>query len=406
MYQKSRSGDALRKTQTMSSLERIIIRFSLPKVSVVESMPRFFGAGCPTTEASHHFLNFNPTSSPSQSPKNHHPLTSASRPLTASFLCTPIFAKEKEPRHYPQFHLNFEHLLSAPFNHKMAPHFSSPPPPHPPTLDSEPFSRPRPRPPRSSSQQAQIRVQNRRREYLARTPSYFESSEHELAGEFPQPLPERRQWKKRRQHVLTSATDPLLYDTLIRRHQTPAEREAEGRARGYSRVLEGSLLRGEERLARLAGESRPARPESLLRQSTSETGTGEGTASTAVVSLLGGVDEALPPPGTKTEGHAQWMHFLRERFIRGEDEDFEYATVDGDEELDVIERVEREEAWFDGESPAWDLGEEEEEGGDDSGDGDGDINMDGEGEDEKGEEARAAKRKEKELQGETGVQDF
>ncbi|KAK0753640.1 hypothetical protein B0T18DRAFT_310461, partial [Schizothecium vesticola] len=200
-----------------------------------------------------------------------------------------------------------------------------------PTLDSEPFSRPRPRPPRSSSQQAQIRVQNRRREYLARNPSYFVSSEHELA-----------------------ATDPLLYDTLIRRYQTPAEREAEGRARGYARVLEGSLLRGEERLARLAGESR--------------------------------VDEALPPPETKTEGHAQWTHFLRERFIRGEDEDFEYAAVDGDEELDVIERVEREEAWFDGESPAWDLGEEEEEEEEGGGD--------------------AARRKERELQGETGVQDF
>jgi hypothetical protein len=168
-------------------------------------------------------------------------------------------------------------------------------------------------------------------------------------------------------------------------------------------VLEGSLLRGEERLARLAGESRPVRPESLLRQSTNRFGTVDGIAATAVVSPLGGGDEALPPPETKTEGHAQWTHFLRERFIRGGDEDFEYPAVDGDEELDVIERVEREEAWFDGESPAWDLGdeEEEEEGGGDGGDGDGDVNMDGEGE-----EARAARRKERELQGETGVQDF
>lgn len=285
----------------------------------------------------------------------------------------------------------------------MAPHFSSPPPPHPPTLDSEPFSRPRPRPPRSSSQQAQIRVQNRRREYLARNPSYFESSEHELAGEFPCPLPE--------QPHPNPPTDPLLYDTLIRRYQTPAEREAEGRARGYARVLEGSLLRGEERLARLAGEdSRPARPESVLRPSTNGAGSVGSTASAVVASplaALGGVDEALPPPETKTEGHAQWMDFLRERFIRGGDEDFEYGAVDGDEELDVVERVEREEAWFDEESPGWDLGgEEEEEGGGDGGDGSGDVDMDGEGVDEEGEEGRAARRKEKELQGETGVQDF
>ncbi|KAK1830238.1 coiled-coil domain-containing protein 97 [Podospora conica] len=243
----------------------------------------------------------------------------------------------------------------------MAPHFSSPPPPHPPTLDSEPFSRPRPRPPRPPAQQAQIRIQNRRREYLARNPSYFESSEHELA-------------------------DPLLYDTLIRRHQTPAEREAEGRARGYARVLEGSLLRGEERLARLAG---PARPESVFR---------DGTAPPeAAVSPLEGVDEPLPPPETKTEGQAQWTHFLRERFVRGGDEEFEYAVVDGDEELDVVERVEREEAWFDEESPGWDLGEEEDGGGD------GDVDMDREGD---GDAAKEARRKEKELQGETGVQDF
>lgn len=217
-------------------------------------------------------------------------------------------------------------------------------------------------------------------------------------------------FRKMRGHdVLTAPADPLLYDTLIRRYQTPAEREAEGRARGYARVLEGSLMRGEERLARLAGGgSRPGRPESMLRQSTS----GAGAASASVVSplaALGGVDETLPPPETKTEGHAQWTHFLRERFIRGGDEDFEYAAVDGNDELDVVERVEREEAWFDEETPRWDLEEEEEEEeacGDEARDGSVDIDMDREGEDGEGEEGRMARRKEKELQGETGVQDF
>jgi len=47
--------------------------------------------------------------------------------------------------------------------------------------------------------------------------------------------------------------------------------------------------------------------------------------------------------------------------VRGEDEDFEYERVDEDEEFDVLERREREEAWFDEESPEW-VDEDEEEG--------------------------------------------
>lgn len=50
----------------------------------------------------------------------------------------------------------------------------------PATPDS--LSRPKPRPPRTPIQQAQIRVRNRRREYLDRHPSYFDSIEHEMAG--------------------------------------------------------------------------------------------------------------------------------------------------------------------------------------------------------------------------------
>ncbi|KAJ4298418.1 hypothetical protein N0V88_003448 [Collariella sp. IMI 366227] len=90
----------------------------------------------------------------------------------------------------------------------MAPRFDSPP------ATPNSFSQPRPRPERSPGHSAQIRAQNRRREYLERNGGYFQSGEHELA-------------------------DPLLYDFLIRRFQTPAEREAEGKAKGYARVLEG-----------------------------------------------------------------------------------------------------------------------------------------------------------------------
>ncbi|KAK0612354.1 hypothetical protein B0T17DRAFT_584115 [Bombardia bombarda] len=203
----------------------------------------------------------------------------------------------------------------------MSPRFDSPP------ASPYSFSRPRPRPPRSSSQSAAIRVQNRRREYLLRNPSYFASTEHELA-------------------------DPLLYDSLIRRFQTPAEREAEGRAKGYARVLEGSLMRGEERLAKLAAAA---------------AATAERDAATVVAE-------------TRKEGEEQWETYLRERFVRGGDEDFEYLRVDDDDEYDVLERMEQEEAWFDEEDPDW-------------------ANRNGGGE---GRRTRV----ERILQGETGVQDF
>ena len=52
-----------------------------------------------------------------------------------------------------------------------------------PILQSEqPSDKPVPREPKSPARTAQIQAQNRRREYLARHPSYFENLEHELAG--------------------------------------------------------------------------------------------------------------------------------------------------------------------------------------------------------------------------------
>jgi hypothetical protein len=44
------------------------------------------------------------------------------------------------------------------------------------------LDKPVPRPPKSADKQAQIHIQNRRREYLQRHPSYLENKEHELAG--------------------------------------------------------------------------------------------------------------------------------------------------------------------------------------------------------------------------------
>ncbi|KAK4102809.1 hypothetical protein N658DRAFT_485044 [Parathielavia hyrcaniae] len=248
----------------------------------------------------------------------------------------------------------------------MAPRLDSPPP------SPDPFSRPRPRPPRSPGHTAKIRAQNRRRVYLEKHPDYFHSDEHELA-------------------------DPLLYDFLIRRFQTPSERQAEGQAKGYARVLEGSLLRGEERLAKLREQTVDAKSAAAAEEEEEDEevevpsraaaaagpfSTGTGTDITTPPSSSSGhghdygyggdetqhVNETGPmattfsslsaelaaPPRTRNEGRAQWEAYLRDRFIRGEDGDFGgYALVDGDDGYDVLEWEEREEAWFEEEDPGW-----------------------------------------------------
>lgn len=185
--------------------------------------------------------------------------------------------------------------------------------------------------------------------------------------------------------------DPLLYDILIRRFQSAAEREAEGRARGYGRVLEGSLLRGEAKLERIAasyaGVSGPEsssgargtapRTSSLPggdAHSTQQEGSGQaGDASTngqtATPEAAQTLDDLLapdgrPPPATKEEAQERWLEFLRDRFVRGDDEEFDYRSVDQDADLDALERADEEDAYFDGEDPSWasDAGEQADPG--------------------------------------------
>ncbi|KAI4591540.1 hypothetical protein KJ359_013206 [Pestalotiopsis sp. 9143b] len=179
----------------------------------------------------------------------------------------------------------------------------------------ESFSKPRPRAPRSPAQAAQVRKQNRRQEYLERHPSYLDSFEHELA-------------------------DPILYDKLIRRFQTAQEREQEGKTKGYSRVLEVDLLRGEAKLSQLAAES-------LVDGEQNE------ASRTASESISLGLSTPTAEPETKEEGRQRWNSFLKERFTLGQDEDFDYDTVDADDSLDVLERRDEEEAWFNDEAPGW-----------------------------------------------------
>ncbi|MCJ1295213.1 hypothetical protein MMC34_006775 [Xylographa carneopallida] len=165
---------------------------------------------------------------------------------------------------------------------------------------------------RSPTSVARIRTKNRRKRYLDLHPDYF-SSALELA-------------------------DPLSYDRLVRRFQTPAEREEEGRRKGYSGVLEADLWRSEAKIEAL-------------------TKTKEGV----VMSYKPGADgeilaeEKDEVPETKEEGMQRWRKAMELRFLGGRDEDFEYSAVDEGEEFDDrgVEEREEEEKWFEEEEPQW-----------------------------------------------------
>jgi hypothetical protein len=105
---------------------------------------------------------------------------------------------------------------------------------------------------------------------------------------------------------------------------TRAEREAEGKAKGYSRILEGDLLRGEAKLQGLSVDDESK-----------------------------GAGEDAPAPKDQAEGRELWHQFLRERFIKGQDAEFDYGSVDANEDLDTVERQDAEDAWFDDEEPRW-----------------------------------------------------
>lgn len=57
-------------------------------------------------------------------------------------------------------------------------------------------------------------------------------------------------------------------------------------------------------------------------------------------------------PGSKEEGQERWREMMERRFLRGEDEDFEYGAVDSGNGMDGVvgeEERDREEEWFEGE---------------------------------------------------------
>ncbi|KAL1991745.1 hypothetical protein VTN49DRAFT_5053 [Thermomyces lanuginosus] len=194
--------------------------------------------------------------------------------------------------------------------------------------DDQSRERPPLRPP------ASLKVKNRRKRYLDKHPEYF-SADLEMA-------------------------DPLLYDRLIRRFQTPAEREAEGRAKGFSGILHADLQRAEARLEAIHNPD----PNAMLSYRQGPNG-----------EIIAEDQEDIP--SSKEEAEKQWKWEMTMRFLKGADYDFDYRTVDENDEYDDWE--EEQERYFDEEEPEWIV--EGDHGGDES-------------------KIRA------QLQGETGIQDY
>jgi len=178
-----------------------------------------------------------------------------------------------------------------------------------------------------------LQAKNRRKRYLEVHPEYFSDASLELA-------------------------DPLLYDRLIRRFQTASEREAEGRKKGFSGQMATDLWRAEAKKDAL---SQPD-PNSLFTYSRGPQG--------QIVE-----EDKDDIPMTKEEGQAWWVDEMTQRFLRGGDDDFDYAKlVDGNAKYDDPEQErDLQEAYFESMES--------------------DFDSDGEG-------------KEKVLVGETGIQDY
>ncbi|OQE21620.1 hypothetical protein PENFLA_c014G08328 [Penicillium flavigenum] len=183
----------------------------------------------------------------------------------------------------------------------------------------------------TSSAQDAVKVKNRRKRYLDLHPEYF-SAGLELA-------------------------DPLLYDRLIRRFQTAQEREAEGRAKGFSGVLETDLLRSEAKIYAIANPD----PNAMMSYTRGPDG-----------EILAEDRDEIPP--NKEEGERLWRWEMGLRFMQGNDTDFDYKTVDENDDYD--DHTDEQDQYFEDEEPEW--------------------VVDG----TRGNDARPN------LQGETGIQDF
>lgn len=121
------------------------------------------------------------------------------------------------------------------------------------------------------------------------------------------------------QHV-SHLPDTLLYDRLVRRHQTAAEREQQGRERDYASKLEADLVRSEAKLEAVHHPD-PNSPVVYSRQANGE--------------IIGiDQDQSFGEEPSKDYDWERWVDVMGQRFLRGEDGDFDYRAVDQNDDYD------------------------------------------------------------------------
>lgn len=171
-----------------------------------------------------------------------------------------------------------------------------------------------------------------------------------------------------------------MYDRLIRRFQSPAERKEDAKKKGYAGVLEADLWRGEAKLEALRQKDGYS-SSVVVTQNEANLG-GESTSDTFLVrnDMFDFMDDE-DEPQNKADGEKMWRKEIERRFVAGRDEDFEeYDDVDdGRWDDGADEGREEEEKWFDEEEERW-------------------VSEELDGDEKLGNE--------KGLKGETGVQDF
>lgn len=150
----------------------------------------------------------------------------------------------------------------------------------------------------------------------------------------------------------------------MRRFQTAAEREQEGRNKGYSGILEADLWRGEAKMDAL----RQPEPGNMFAYKRGPNG-----------EIL--QEDRDDVPSSKEDGFTRWKWEMEARFVRGGDDDFDYTSVDNNEAYDdrTLEDQEALEQYFDREEPEFVQGDDA---------------------------AKRTKSQERQLEGETGIQDF
>ena len=169
-----------------------------------------------------------------------------------------------------------------------------------------------------------------------------------------------------------TTSDPLAYDDLIRQHQTTAEREAEGKQRGWAGTLEASLLRSEARLAKTdpsnpkyqepthsanssLGADKHARRRGPIIDWTIDNSDSENTPDDGEQvaederqdSHVKSAENMNASLRLRRTGQAKWRFLITQHFIDGCYDDFDYTAVDFDLSIDEEWARERfEEDWY------------------------------------------------------------